>query len=126
MLRYIAYRLLLMIPTIIVVSIVSFTIIQLPPGDFLTSYVANLEAMGERIDDSQLNALKQAYGLGEPLHIQYIKWVTGMLHGDFGRSFTWRVPVSTLIWERLGLKDSAEVARSLAQVRGDHSIHPDY
>jgi len=103
MLRYIAYRLLLMIPTIFVVSVVSFAIIQLPPGDFLTSYVANLEAMGEKIDDSQLSALKQAYGLGEPIYVQYIKWVGGMLHGDFGRSFTWRVPVSTLIWERLGL-----------------------
>lgn len=103
MLRYIAYRLLLMIPTIVVVSIVSFTIIQLPPGDFLTSYVANLEAMGERIDDSQLSSLKQSYGLGQPIYVQYFKWVGGMLHGDFGRSFTWRVPVSQLIWERLGL-----------------------
>jgi len=103
MLRYIAYRLLLMIPTVIVVSVVSFAIIQLPPGDFLTSYVANLEAQGERIDETTLISLRNAYGLGQPVYVQYFKWVNGMLHGDFGMSFTWKVPVSQLIWERLGL-----------------------
>ena len=77
MLRYIAYRLLLMIPTVIVVSIVSFAIIQLPPGDFLTSYVANLEAQGERIDETTLISLRNAYGLGQPVYVQYFemgKW----------------------------------------------------
>ncbi len=71
MLRYIAYRLLLMIPTVIVVSVVSFAIIQLPPGDFLTSYVANLEAQGERIDETTLISLRNAYGLGQPVYVQY-------------------------------------------------------
>jgi peptide/nickel transport system permease protein len=104
MLRYIAYRLLLMIPTIFVISVVSFIIIQLPPGDFLTSYVAGLSARGEEIDEATVQALRNAYGLGQPIHVQYFKWITGILtRGDFGQSFTWRVPVSNLIWERIWL-----------------------
>ena len=103
MLRYIAYRLLLMIPTIFVISLVSFVIIQLPPGDFLTSYVAGITARGESIDDATIQALRNAYGLGQPMHVQYIKWITGVVHGDFGQSFTYRVAVSKLIWDRVGL-----------------------
>ncbi len=97
MLRYIVYRLLLMIPTVFVISIVSFLIIQLPPGDFLTSYVAGLTARGESIDEASIQALRNAYGLGQPIHVQYIKWITGVLHGDFGQSFLYRVAVSALI-----------------------------
>jgi len=103
MLGYIARRVLAMIPTVIAISILSFVIIQLPPGDFLTSYVAGLEAQGERIEPEVIAALKQRYGLGQPIHIQYIKWVWGVLHGDFGQSFRWGAPVSKLIWGRLGL-----------------------
>lgn len=101
MARYILYRLLLMIPTIFVISVVSFIIIQLPPGDFLTSYVAGLTARGETIDDATILALRHAYGLGQPIYVQYIKWITGVLHGDFGQSFTYRVAVSSLIWDRV-------------------------
>jgi len=92
-----------MIPTLIAISIVSFIIIQLPPGDFLTAYVANLEAQGEGVDDETIAALRKRYGLGQPIHVQYGKWVWGILHGDFGQSFRWGVPVSELIWGRLGL-----------------------
>jgi peptide/nickel transport system permease protein len=103
MLRFIAYRLLLMIPTIFVISIVSFIIIQLPPGDFLTSYVAGLTARGESIDEASIQALRNAYGLGQPLHVQYWKWITGVVQGDFGQSFLYRVAVSRLIWDRVGI-----------------------
>lgn len=103
MLRYIARRVVTMIPTLIAISIVSFIIIQLPPGDFLTSYVANLEAQGEGVDEQTIAALQKRYGLGQPIHIQYGKWVWGILHGDFGQSFRWNAPVSDLIWGRLGL-----------------------
>jgi len=103
MLRYIAFRILMMIPTVFVISIVSFIIIQLPPGDFLTSYVASITARGETIDEATVEALRNAYGLGQPLHIQYIKWISGVLRGDFGQSFTYRVAVSALIWERVWL-----------------------
>ena len=103
MVRYIGWRVLMMIPTIFVISIVSFIIIQLPPGDFLTSYVAGIRARGEEIDEATIQALSNAYGLGQPMHVQYIKWITGILHGDFGQSFTWHVSVSSLIWERVWL-----------------------
>ena len=103
MLRYILYRIVLMIPTIFVISIISFAIIQLPPGDFLTSYVAGITARGEEIDEATIQALRDAYGLGQPMHIQYFKWISGIMRGDFGQSFTWRVAVSDLIWSRVWL-----------------------
>lgn len=89
--------------TIVVISIVSFIIIQLPPGDFLSSYVANLANMGEEVPEEQLAAMRERYGLDQPIYIQYLKWIGGVLQGDFGRSMEWGVPVSTLIWDRIGL-----------------------
>jgi len=103
MLQYILRRVLFAIPTLFVISIVSFALIQLPPGDFLTSYAANLTAMGERVSAEQLQQLREAYGLGEPVYVQYAKWVWNMLHGDFGRSMEWGVPVENLIGESMGL-----------------------
>jgi peptide/nickel transport system permease protein len=90
--------------TIFVISIVSFIIIQLPPGDFLTTYMANLSATGERASPELMVSMRETYGLGEPIYIQYVKWMKGIvLHGDFGRSMSWSAPVSTLIWHRLTL-----------------------
>jgi peptide/nickel transport system permease protein len=104
MLQYILRRVLFMIPTLIVISIISFTIIQLPPGDFLSSYVAGLRQQGEDIDEAQLQALEMQYGLNQPVYVQYWKWISGIVfHGDWGRSFEWNKPVSELIWERIGL-----------------------
>ena len=103
MLRYAMRRVLMMIPTLIIISIVSFVIIQLPPGDFLTAYVANMEAEGEHIDEATLAGLRARYGLGQPIYVQYLKWIWGVLRGDFGQSFRWNAPVSGLIWGRLGL-----------------------
>lgn len=104
MLQYIARRILYMIPTLFVISIISFTIIQLPPGDFLTTYVATLRQQGEDVDASAIAVLQEQYGLNQPIYIQYGKWITNiLLHGDFGLSFEWRQPVSNLIWDRLGL-----------------------
>lgn len=104
MLRYIAKRVLIMIPTLILVSIVSFGILQLPPGDYLTSYAAQLRTMGEQVDEEALDSLRDRYGLGQPLYIQYFKWVGGIVtRGDWGQSMEWQRPVSELIWERLGL-----------------------
>jgi peptide/nickel transport system permease protein len=103
MLKYIVRRVLMMIPTLIAISIVSFAIIQLPPGDFMSSYVANMEAMGEHIDEATIASLRARYGLGQPIYVQYLKWIWGVLRGDFGQSFRWNAPVSQLIWSRLGL-----------------------
>jgi peptide/nickel transport system permease protein len=102
-LAYILRRVLLAIPTLFGISILSFVIMHLPPGDFLTSYAAVLSQQGEGIAAEQLEQLRQAYGLGDPIYIQYWKWMSGiLLHGDFGLSMQWRMPVASLIWDRLG------------------------
>ncbi len=104
MAKYIVRRLIFMVPTLFVISLISFMIIQLPPGDFLTSYVATLRQQGEDIDEEVIQALERQYGLGQPAYVQYGKWIGNILtRGDFGLSFEWRRPVSELIWERLGL-----------------------
>ena len=91
MLAYTFQRLLLSIPTIFVISILSFVLIQLPPGDFLTSYAATLAAMGEQMSGDTLQLLREAYGLDQPMYVQYYKWVWGILsRGDFGLSLEWR------------------------------------
>ncbi len=103
MIAYIIRRILIMIPTLIAISIISFIIIQLPPGDFLTTYVSQLSASGETVDQAELEALKERFGLDEPLYKQYLKWAMNFLQGDFGHSFEWNKPVSELIGERLSL-----------------------
>ena len=104
MLQFAIRRILYMIPTLIIVSMISFAIIQLPPGDYLTSVVTTMRATGETIDQATLAALEQRYGLSQPVYVQYWKWVTGiLLRGDFGQSFEWNQPVSVLLWGRLGL-----------------------
>jgi peptide/nickel transport system permease protein len=104
MLRFAARRILYMVPTLIVVSILSFIIIQLPPGDYLTTVVTNMRASGEVVDEAILAAMEQRYGLNQPVYVQYWKWISGIvLRGDFGQSFEWNQPVSTLIWGRLAL-----------------------
>jgi peptide/nickel transport system permease protein len=101
---YILRRLLYMIPTVIVISMISFAIIQLPPGDYLTSLIAQLASSGESMEGAQVAALRERYGLDQPMWFQYWKWISNIvLHGDFGMSFEWNRPVSTMIWERLGL-----------------------
>lgn len=102
MAQYIIRRVLLMIPTLIVISIVAFILIQLPPGDYLTSYASQLAQQGEGVDNQQLTALKQQYGLDQPAYVQYWKWISRILrHGDFGQSLEWHQPVSSLIWQRI-------------------------
>jgi len=103
MLFYIIRRLLYVAIILLVVSIVAFIIIQLPPGDFLTSYIETLSASGYVVDKTTLDSLKRQYGLDLPVYHQYLKWIWNMLHGDFGRSFQWNQPVSKLIGERLPL-----------------------
>ena len=104
MLKYIAWRILMMIPTLLAISIVSFLIIQLPPGDFLTSYLAQLTSMGETVSEEVIEALRARYGLGSPVYVQYWTWMTGIItQGDFGMSLLWGRPVSELLWERVSL-----------------------
>ena len=103
MLRFLTGRLISMVLTVWALSFVAFAIIQLPPGDYLTTYVATLNASGDGVDPQAVEALREQYGLGEPYILQYWKWITGIvLAGDFGQSFEWKRPVTELIWGRLG------------------------
>ena len=103
MLQYILRRLILLIPTLIAISIVTFLIIELPPGDYLTTRVVNMAASGDTITQDILDALKLQYGLDRPLYQRYLLWFSKVLRGDFGISFEWGRPVGELLWERLWL-----------------------
>lgn len=103
MIRYILWRMLVMIPTLVLISMLIFTIIQLPPGDYFESYVEELKAIGEKADMQQIEELRARYGFDKPLPVQYLHWVGGMLHGDFGYSFEYRLPVSDVVGDRLWL-----------------------
>lgn len=101
---YVLRRILYMIPTLFFISLVSFYIIQLPPGDYLSSMASAMSAQGESVNQGQLEALKARYGFDQPIYVQYWKWITGILtRGDFGQSFEWNRPVSSLIWARLAI-----------------------
>ncbi len=101
MFTYILRRVLGMIPTLLVVSLLVFIIIQLPPGDFMTSLQAEVAATGGGQDAQTLDALRQRYGLDKPLYIQYLTWIAGFPMGDFGYSLEWNAPVWDLIAGRL-------------------------
>lgn len=93
-----------MIPTLIAISIITFVIIQLPPGDFLSNMVAELEAQGEGGESrAQLEHLREQYGLDLPLWQQYLKWMWGLLHGDMGWSFEYDLPVTDVIGDKIFL-----------------------
>ncbi len=114
MLRYILQRLLVMVPTLLVISMLVFTIIQAPPGDFLETMMAELQARGENVDQDKMDFLKKTYGLDEPMHVQYLHWMFGrweglhhqsggLLFGDLGYSFEHNLPVSEVVGDRLML-----------------------
>lgn len=101
MLAYIVRRFIYMITTLVLISVIGFFIINLPPGSFLDVYQAQRQNMGTFTAEAELEAIKRRYGLDQPIYIQYWKWVTGFVQGDFGRSFQYNREVKDLIWERL-------------------------
>ena len=103
MFAYIVKRLLLLPFLLFVFSIIAFIIIQAPPGDFVTSYVAELAASGSSMDQVQIDALRNRYGLDQPIYVQYLKWSFRILQGDLGVSLDWQKPISELIGQRLML-----------------------
>jgi len=103
MVYYTIRRFIYMVIILGVTSIVSFIIIQLPPGDYLTSYIVQLESSGAKVTEQQIASLRKRYGLDLPVYLQYFKWMWKMFHGDFGKSFHWNRPVRNLIAERLPL-----------------------
>ena len=110
MLRYIIKRLIYMIPTLIGMSIIAFLIIQLPPGDYLSSMLASMADAGININEEQIARYREIYGLDDPILLQYWKWISGIIfRWDFGFSFEWKRPVWDLVWERMGSTLSVSV-----------------
>ncbi|MDX6750546.1 ABC transporter permease [Geminicoccaceae bacterium 1502E] len=103
MLRYVIHRLLVMIPTLLAISVITFIIIQLPPGDFLSAQLAEMRAQGEQIQGGKIDYLRQLYGLDRPVWEQYLYWLWGLLHGDLGWSFEYDRPVTEVIGDRFFL-----------------------
>jgi peptide/nickel transport system permease protein len=103
MLLYITKRLLLLPFLLLIFSIFAFFIIQAPPGDFVTNYIAELAASGSAMDQAQIDGLRSLYGLDQPIYVQYLKWMGRILTGDMGISLDWQRPISELIGERLFL-----------------------
>lgn len=103
MLGYVIRRLLIMIPTLLAISLITFIIIQLPPGDYLSTLVMEMQSRGESVDQGRLAMLRETYGLDRPLYQQYLYWVAGMLRGDFGYSFEYEMPVRDVVGDRLWL-----------------------
>ena len=103
MLRYFIRRILAMIPTLLIISLLIFIIIQLPEGDYLSSYIAELESQGEAVNKEKIAFLREQYGLDKPFYQQYLKWVSGFLRGDLGYSFEFGLPVADVVGDRLFL-----------------------
>ena len=103
MLGYLVRRILIMVPTLIAISIVIFTIINLPQGNYFTTYIAELESQGEGRNVAKIEFLEHEYGFDKPLWQQYIVWAGGLLHGDLGYSFRYDLPVNEVVGDRLFL-----------------------
>jgi peptide/nickel transport system permease protein len=103
MIAYIARRLLIAIATIWAISVVAYVIIQLPPGDFVDSYIARLSSSGSMVSMQEAEALREQYGLNQPVWVQYWKWISRVVRGDFGVSLEWNRPVNEVIGDRLWL-----------------------
>ena len=106
---YIARRLVTMLFTLLALSIVVFIVIQLPPGDFVTSYIASLSATGETVDQEAIQMLRDHYKLDSPILVQYFSWLTQVLQGNFGYSFELQKPVGEIFAQRIGISLSVEL-----------------
>jgi peptide/nickel transport system permease protein len=100
MVRFLIRRILYMVPTLLVISVVIFVVINMPPGDYVTSYVLDLRGGGRSVSVEEEQALREFYGLNEPIWRQYLDWLGGILQGDLGRSFRLSEPVTTTIGNR--------------------------
>ncbi len=103
MLAYTARRIMIMVPTLLAISVIIFVIIQLPPGDYLETYITELQSQGEAVDPAKIEALRKQYGLDRPIYEQYLVWVLGLLQGDMGYSFEHQLPVNEVVGDRLWL-----------------------
>jgi len=103
MLAYIIRRAALAVVTLLAISILSFAIIQLPPGDFGTTYIASMSAGGASVSEGDIQAMREQYGLDKPMTIQFVRWMGQMLQGNFGMAMEWNRPVKDVIGDRLML-----------------------
>ena len=110
MLAYIARRFILALVTIWAITVLSFIIIQLPPGDYVTAYTAQMSATGTIVSREEVEALRQQFGLDQPLHIQYVKWMGQIARGNFGMAMEYGRPVTEVIGDRLWLTIVVSVA----------------
>jgi len=101
MVTFILRRLVYMVITLFVISILSFLLITLPPGSALDAEISKLRAQGSNLSQQQVDDLVKQYGVNDPIYTQYIKWAKGLIHGDFGESFTYHQPVRDLIGSRI-------------------------
>ncbi|MGD2157135.1 MAG: ABC transporter permease [Anaerolineales bacterium] len=114
MITYIVRRLLILIPLMFLISVVTFAIIQLPPGDYLDTYIAELEAQGTHMADEQIQNLRIQYGLDKPITAQFWLWLSNIIfHRNFGSSFSLNQPVLELIGERVVLSMTVTLATSV-------------
>ena len=100
--NYVSGRLLGMVPTLALISIIVFIVIQLPPGDIVTSTLDRLQASGVEVSAEQVQNLRAQYNLDKPMYMQYVHWISGFLTGDMGYSYLYARPVNELVWERMG------------------------
>ena len=103
MVAYIVRRLLLAVLTVWAISVLSFAIIHLPPGDYVTSYIASMSASGSAVSEGEAKAMREQLGLDQPITVQYAKWMGLMLQGNFGMAMEWGRPVSDVIGDRMSL-----------------------
>ena len=113
MFGYVLRRLFIMIPTLLVISFLVFAIIQAPPGDYLSSYMSELQSQGEAVNPQKIEYLRKQYGLDRPFYQQYFIWVTNLLQGDLGYSFEFSLPVSQVVGDRLALTAVVSIATVL-------------
>lgn len=102
MLAYVGRRILGMIPTLVIVSIVTFIIIQLPPGDFWDTRAIEIALSGGGQDKETVEKMRERYHMDDPLYVQYLRWVSGFPRGDFGWSLEWNSPVLPIVLGRMG------------------------
>ncbi len=101
--QYLLRRLGYMLVTLVIVTILGYIIIELPPGSYVDAELQRLRALGGNLAPDAIEALYRRYGLDKPAYERFIIWITNFVRGDFGEAFRYNMPVSDLIWQRLGL-----------------------
>src|SRR5512138_295881 len=110
MIAFLARRLILAVLTVWAVSVLAYVVIQLPPGDYITSYIAQMSSSGSAVSEQEAEALRQQYGLDKPIYIQYLRWMSMVVQGNFGMALEYGRPVAEVIGDRLWLTMVVSVA----------------